>query len=105
MPEHGHLAAPQHGHYALPQYGHLASQLQLQSPDSLQGYMPAQLYNLTSSYGTKEELQSLTWQLNHAGIRPIADIVINHRCADIQNVTGHWNLYGWVSCLTACVPT
>lgn len=56
--------------------------------------MPAQLYDLNSCYGTKEELQSLTWELNHAGIRPIADVVINHRCADIQNETGHWNLFG-----------
>ena len=38
----------------------------------LQGYLPQQLYNLSSKYGTKEQLQHLTWDLNHAGIKPIA---------------------------------
>ena len=41
-------------------------------PCLLQGYLPQQLYNLTSKYGTKEQLQHLTWDLNHAGIKPIA---------------------------------
>ena len=59
----------------------------------LQGYLPAQLYNLNSCYGSKEQLQSLTWALNYAGIKPIADIVINHRCADVQNAEGIWNSY------------
>lgn len=59
----------------------------------LQGYLPAQLYNLSSCYGNKEQLQSLTWTLNHAGIMPVADIVINHRCADVQNADGIWNSY------------
>lgn len=59
----------------------------------LQGYLPAQLYNLNSCYGNKEQLQSLTWALNHAGIKPVADIVINHRCADAQNAAGVWNNY------------
>ena len=59
----------------------------------LQGYLPAQLYNLNSCYGTKEQLQSLTWALNYAGIKPVADIVINHRCADVQNADGIWNSY------------
>ncbi|KAL3134045.1 Alpha-amylase A type-1/2 [Trebouxia sp. C0010 RCD-2024] len=58
-----------------------------------QGYLPAQLYNLSSCYGNKEQLQSLTWTLNHVGIKPIADIVINHRCADVQNANGIWNSY------------
>ena len=38
----------------------------------LQGYLPQQLYNITSKYGNKEQLQHLTWDLNHAGIKPIA---------------------------------
>lgn len=61
--------------------------------DNLQGYLPAQLYNLNSCYGNKEQLQSLTWALNYAGIKPVADIVINHRCADVQNADGIWNSY------------
>lgn len=60
---------------------------------SRQGYLPAQLYNLESCYGNKEQLQSLTWALNYAGIKPVADIVINHRCADVQNAEGIWNSY------------
>lgn len=60
---------------------------------SRQGYLPAQLYNLNSCYGSKEQLQSLTWALNNTGIKPIADIVINHRCADVQNAEGIWNSY------------
>jgi hypothetical protein len=45
----------------------------------LQGYMPGQLYNLNSKYGTKEDLAQLLKALNAAGIVPMADIVINHR--------------------------
>lgn len=57
-----------------------------------QGYMPGQLYNLTSKYGTKEELIALNKALKEAGLKPIADIVINHRCADEQ-VDGVWNKF------------
>ena len=46
---------------------------------SSQGYLPGQLYNLNSKYGTKEQLVRLTQALRAAGIKPIADIVINHR--------------------------
>jgi len=64
--------------------------------EHLQGYLPAQLYNLNSCYGNKEQLQSLTWALNYAGIKPVADIVINHRCADVQNAEGIWNSYRYI---------
>lgn len=37
------------------------------------------------------ELFSLCRALLEAGIRPMADIVINHRCADYQDENGVWN--------------
>ena len=46
-----------------------------------QGYLPGQLYNLETPYGSQEELKTLNTALKAAGIQPIADIVINHRCA------------------------
>ena len=46
-----------------------------------QGYLPGQLYNLSTPYGNQEELKTLTTALKAAGVQPIADIVINHRCA------------------------
>lgn len=70
----------------------------------LQGYLPAQLYNLDSCYGTKEQLQSLTWALNYAGIKPVADIVINHRCADVQNADGIWNSYRYLNFTGSVTP-
>jgi alpha-amylase len=44
-----------------------------------QGYLPAQLYQLQSSYGSEQQLRQLLAALKQAGISPLADIVINHR--------------------------
>lgn len=60
---------------------------------SPEGYLPGQLYDLNSSYGSKEDLVALNTALLEAGIRPVADIVINHRSADEQNEDGVWNQY------------
>lgn len=59
----------------------------------MQGYLPGQLYNLSSKYGDKEELMSLVSELKKAGILAICDIVINHRCADAQDEHGIWNKF------------
>jgi len=66
-----------------------------------QGYLPGQLYNLTSKYGTKEQLVELNKALKAAGIVPVCDIVINHRCADKQDEHGVWNRFG---CAPALAP-
>lgn len=64
-----------------------------------QGYLPGQLYNLDSQYGNKEELQALCKDLKAAGIQPLADIVINHRCADEKGEDGVYNTFRSVTTL------
>ena len=59
----------------------------------MQGYLPGQLYNLNSKYGNKEELQALLKAFKEAGVVTLADIVINHRCADAQDENGVWNTF------------
>lgn len=58
-----------------------------------QGYLPGQLYNLDSKYGSKDELKALNAALKEAGIVPLADIVINHRCADEKGEDGVYNAF------------
>lgn len=58
-----------------------------------QGYLPGQLYNLDTPYGSQDELKTLNTALKAAGIAPIADIVINHRCAGQQGKDGKWNKF------------
>ena len=70
--------------------------------DCLQGYLPGQLYNLNSHYGNKEELQALVKALKEAGVVPVADIVINHRCADAQDENGVWNTFRCALSLLIC---
>ena len=63
-----------------------------------QGYLPGQLYKLDSLYGNEAELKELLVALKEAGLVPVADIVINHRCADQQDEHGVWNHFGWGRC-------
>lgn len=60
---------------------------------SSEGYLPSQLYNFSSKYGTKEELRDCLHALKWWGMQPLADCVYNHRCADKQNDEGDWVLY------------
>ncbi|GAB4852146.1 hypothetical protein Ancab_016336 [Ancistrocladus abbreviatus] len=61
---------------------------------SPQGYLPAKLYDLNASrYGNDAELKALISALHQKGIKAIADIVINHRCATKQDSRGVWCIF------------
>lgn len=60
---------------------------------SSQGYLPRDYYNLNSKYGTEAELRELLAVMHENGVKAIADIVINHRCAHFQE-DGKWNKFG-----------
>lgn len=55
--------------------------------------MPSELYDLDSAYGDYAALVSLNSAALRAGIRPVADVVVNHRCADQQDSSGVWNVF------------
>lgn len=60
------------------------------------GYLPGELYDLNSNYGTQAELVAAINALHSNNVKAVADIVINHRVgstnwADFQNPTwGCW---------------
>lgn len=60
------------------------------SPD---GYLPQNLYCLDSSYGSGQLLRDLLQKLRGHNIRPMADIVINHRVGTTQGHGGFYNRY------------
>ncbi|KAL6840555.1 hypothetical protein ACP4OV_030365 [Aristida adscensionis] len=61
---------------------------------SPEGYMPRDLYNLNSRYGTLDELKQLVKIYHEAGIKVLGDAVLNHRCGQYQNNSGVWNIFG-----------
>lgn len=61
---------------------------------SPEGYMPKDLYNLNSRYGSMEELKALVKRFHGVGIKVLGDAVLNHRCAHYQNNNGIWNIFG-----------
>ncbi|XP_059648884.1 alpha-amylase 3, chloroplastic isoform X2 [Cornus florida] len=61
---------------------------------SPEGYMPKDLYNLNSRYGSMDELKVLVKKFHEAGIKVLGDVVLNHRCAHYKNQNGVWNIFG-----------
>ena len=59
-----------------------------------EGYMPGDLYDLNSKYGTVEDLRECVATLHSHGIKCLGDAVLNHRCAQFQGPEGLWNQYG-----------
>ncbi|PON83485.1 Glycoside hydrolase [Trema orientale] len=59
-----------------------------------QGYMPSDLYNLNSSYGTEEELKYCIEEMHSQDLLALGDVVLNHRCAHKQSPNGVWNIFG-----------
>jgi len=61
---------------------------------SPEGYLPQDLYSLDSKFGTTAELKELVGRLRGLGMLPVADAVLNHRCASQQNDHGVYNQFG-----------
>ena len=51
-----------------------------------QGYLPRELYNINSAYGTESQLRNLINQYHNADIKVLSDIVINHRVGSTNAV-------------------
>ena len=64
---------------------------------SPEGYLPGRLYDLSTEYGTRADLEAALDALHAVGLRALADVVLNHRCADGQDETGAWTQYSNVS--------
>ena len=50
----------------------------------MQGYLPGEYECLNSSYGSEKDLRRCIKVLHANGIRAVADVVLNHRCAGKQ---------------------
>ncbi|XP_008807825.2 uncharacterized protein LOC103720069 isoform X1 [Phoenix dactylifera] len=58
-----------------------------------QGYMPSDLYNLNSAYGSMEELKQCIKEMHARDLLALGDVVLNHRCAQKQSPNGVWNIF------------
>jgi alpha-amylase len=57
------------------------------------GFMPTQLYDFNTPYGSDRDLRTLVATARDAGLSVLADVVINHRCADEKDETGNANIF------------
>lgn len=60
---------------------------------SPEGYLPQNLYSLNSSYGSESLLKALLNKMKQYNIRPMADVVINHRTGTTRGHGGMYNRY------------
>ena len=74
---------------------------------SPQGYLPRDLYDLNSKYGSETELRECIKELKKWNLKVIADIVINHRCAhkqvraSVAALCAAWKRAHRVACLSS----
>ncbi|KAL6767213.1 hypothetical protein ACKKBG_A39070 [Auxenochlorella protothecoides x Auxenochlorella symbiontica] len=61
---------------------------------SPQGYLPSDLYDLDSAYGSEAALRSCVAALHSHGLLALGDVVLNHRCAERRGPCGRYNLFG-----------
>lgn len=59
-----------------------------------QGYMPLDLYDFDSEYGSKEALLECIDVFKNKDIDVYADVVLSHRCACRPNERGVYNVFG-----------
>jgi alpha-amylase len=64
---------------------------------SREGYMPQDYWNLNTAYGTEQQLRDLLTDMREAGLLPMADVVLNHRCATRRGRDGKWNRWDGVA--------
>lgn len=55
--------------------------------------MPKDYFNFNSAYGSEHDLRQAIGQLHGQNVTVLADVVLNHRCADMQDEQGQWNRY------------
>ncbi|KAJ6953390.1 hypothetical protein NC652_005177 [Populus alba x Populus x berolinensis] len=64
-----------------------------------EGYLPQNLYDLNSSYGSEQLLRALLEKMRQYNVRAMADIVINHR---VGTTKGHGGIFMYVDSVCVC---
>mmetsp|Transcript_42915 Transcript_42915/g.127205 ORF Transcript_42915/g.127205 Transcript_42915/m.127205 type:complete len:1482 (+) Transcript_42915:134-4579(+) len=67
-------------------------------------YLPKRWFVLDNKYGSAEALQKLVTAMHQQDMIPMLDVVVNHRCASLQDSAGRWLKFeepdweGWAVC-------